>query len=339
MNQPNHMYVPQMASIAERINHPPRLIQAIQCHNEEEFIGLTLRSIYAEVDQIIVIEGAVKNRPKSTPDGHSTDRTVDIINDFKAHHDPSNKVLFIQIGKPFENLEELKQTFIDLTSPGDWLIINDADEFYRPEDIRRLRIAIDRYPHVQEWIPIFLHFYKDFNHIAKVGPEWQPLHQRIFKVVRGMKYHSHPVVTLPNGECSYFSPYLQYRRYMLNDFFIYHYGYARQNMDQVMREKQEYYEKELAAHGAANIKFDEKVRAWFDGTEPLWRFSGHHPTIIHKHPMWGRSIVTEQQEDWSNDPLYGKALNGEPFGSMYLNQTGQSFPPMNFFHHEHRVDA
>jgi cellulose synthase/poly-beta-1,6-N-acetylglucosamine synthase-like glycosyltransferase len=190
MNQPNHYYIPQMHSIAERINNPPRLVQAIQCHNEEEFIEHTLASIYDEVDQIIVVEGAVKNRPNSTEDGHSTDRTAAIINYFKETRDPYNKVLFIQISQPFENLEALKQTFVDLVNPGDWLIINDADEFYRPEDIRRLRVAIDRYPHICEFVPVFLHFYGDFNHIAVPGPEWQPQHQRVFQVVQGMKYHS-----------------------------------------------------------------------------------------------------------------------------------------------------
>ena len=249
-------YVPQTTSIGERINNPPRLVQCIQCHNEEEFIGLTLQSIYNEVDQIICIEGAVKNRPNSTEDGHSTDRTVEIIKDFRENSDPLNKLLFVQIKKPFEDLEQLKQTFIDLSCPGDWLIINDADEFYRPEDIKRLRIAIDRYPHAQEFIPVFLHFYRDFQHIAVPGPEWQPQHQRIFKAVAGMKYNSHPVVTLPNGECSYFSPYIQSRRFIMNDFFVYHYGYARENMNDVMLSKRKYYERELSKHAGANIKFD-----------------------------------------------------------------------------------
>lgn len=335
--QPQHMYVPQMASIAERINNPPRLVQAIQCHNEEEFIGGTLRSIYDEVDQIIVIEGAVKNRPNSTEDGHSTDRTVEIINDFKDSHDPDHKILFIQIGKPFENLEELKQTFIDLTTPGDWLIINDADEFYRPTDIRRLRTAIDRYPHAQEFVPLFLHFYGDYEHIAVPGPEWQPQHQRVFKVVQGMKYHQHPVVHLPNGESTYFSPYLQHRRYMLNDFFIYHYGYARQGMDDVMKEKQAYYEKELAAHGAANVKFDEKVQAWFDGTEPVLEFKEpvpspyahpeHTPPGFKHEPVRGKVVG-----DWREAEPYKQALSDEPYGNIWLCMTQQSHPPMNHFH-------
>lgn len=169
MNQPRPNYVPQMQSIAERINNPPRLVQCIQAHNEEEFIGLTLASIYNEVDRIIVIEGAVVNRPNQTEEGHSTDRTWEIIEEFVANSDPEGKVIPIRMKKPWDDLEAMKTMFLNLMEEGDWVIINDADEFYRPEDIRRLRVAIDRYPHAHEFVPTFLHFYRDFNHVAVPG--------------------------------------------------------------------------------------------------------------------------------------------------------------------------
>ncbi len=345
-NQQQRYYIPQMQSIADAINAKPRLVQCIQCHNEEEFIGATLRSIYDQVDQIICVEGAVKNRPNSTEDGHSTDHTVEIIEDFKENHDPGNKLLFIQIKKPFENLEELKQTFLDLVMPGDWIIINDADEFYRPEDIRRLRVAIDLNPHAMEFVPLFLHFYRDFQHVAVPGPEWQPQHQRVFRNVAGMKYVAHPVATLPNGECSYFSPLLQNRRVMLDDFFVFHYGYARKDMDRVMTEKKAYYEGELAKHGAANVKFDQKVTDWFAGTEPLLEYLGPHPTAIHSHPMYRdpdeilgaaygdteSGISRMHNAGWSAHELYSKALKGEAYGNIWLCMNGMAHPAMPFYH-------
>jgi hypothetical protein len=340
MNQP--IYVPQMASIAERVNSPARLVQCIQCHNEEEFIGLTLASIYNEVDRIIVIEGAVANRPNSTPDGHSTDNTVAIIQDFKANHDPEQKVKFLSLKRPWKNLEEMKQMFVDMSMPGDWLIINDADEFYRPADIRRLRHAIDLNPHATEFVPNFLHFYRDFYHVAKPGPEWAPQHQRVVKYVRGMKYNSHPVVTDPAGHCTYFSPHYQPRRVMLNDFWIYHYGYARQNMDEIMRQKQEYYDKELAAHGAANKKFDQKVKDWFADKELLLYFDGEQPEALRGHPKFGKEPIGVRTwpaafeqgliGNWREDPFYSKVLANEPWGNIWLCMTKQSQPHMSFYH-------
>lgn len=321
----------QMQCIADRVNRPPRLVQCIQMHNEEEFASLVLRSIYNEVDRIIVIEGAVKNRSNATPDGHSIDRTVEIIEDFKQHHDPDKKLLFIKIKRPWENLEEMKQAFIDMSLPGDWLLINDADEFYRPEDIRRLRRAIELNPQACEFVPNFLHFYGDFNHVAVPGPEWQPQHQRVFKCVRGMKYNSHPVVTDPAGHCTYFSSHYQPRRVMLNDFFIYHYGYARSSMDAIMKEKQAYYEKELAAHGAANKKFDQKVKDWFANTEPVLEFDGEHPIAIHPSAVGG-PVKGKVVGNWRSDPFYSKVLANEPYGNIWLCMTGQAAPRMMFYH-------
>lgn len=333
MNQ-QILYVPQMASIAERVNNKPRLVQCIQMHNEEEFAAQVLRSIYDEVDRIIVIEGAVENRPNSTPDGHSIDRTVEIIQDFKANHDPKKKVLFVQIKKHWKNLEEIKQTFLDMSFPGDWLIINDADEFYRPEDIRRLRVAIDRYPHICEFVPTFLHFYRDFKHVAVPGPEWQPQHQRIFKYTRGMKYNSHPVITDSAGHCTYFSPHYQGRRGMMRaPFFIYHYGYARMNMDEIMVRKQAYYEKELAAHKAANKKFDQKMLDWFGKTEPLLFFDGSHPEAVLSHPM--AHVPSNQfpgEKLWTEDVFYKQVLAQQDYGNIWLCMARLSQPHMYHYH-------
>lgn len=325
------MYVPQMASIAERVNRPVRITQCIQMHNEAEFAPLVLASLYDVVDRIIVIEGAVANRPNATPDGHSTDGTLDILIDFKKNHDPASKIVVVSINKPWKNLEAMKQTFLDLSVPGDWMLINDADEFYRPEDIARLRRAIDINPHACEFVPNFLHFYGDFWHVAKPGPEWQPQHQRFFKYVRGMKYNSHPVVTDPVGHCTYFSPHYQHRRVMLDGFWIYHYGYARSNMDQIMRDKQAYYEKELAVHGGANKKFDQKVKDWFDNTEPVLEFDGTHPECLNPAMFVGQERG-KNIGHWRDDPFYRKVLLNEPYGNIWLCMTRQSQPHMSFFH-------
>lgn len=328
MNQ-QIMYVPQMQSIAERVNKPVKITQCIQMHNEEDFAFAVLSHLYDVVDKILVIEGAVANRPNSTPDGHSTDRTLEIIQDFKANHDPKNKVIVMTIGRPWKSLEEMKQTFLDMSSPGDWLLINDADEFYCPADIKRLRRAIDLNPHTCEIVPNFLHFYGDAKHVAVPGPEWQPQHQRFFKYVRGMKYNSHPVVTDPAGSCTYFSPHYQMRRVMLNDFFIWHYGYARKNMDQIMSQKQEYYSKELLKHDGANKKFDQKVRDWQDNSEPVLEYDGNHPVELSALSTTQRGRVVG---NWRENSFYKMAINNEPYGNIYLCMSQQAKPHMQPYH-------
>ena len=119
-------------------------------------------SAAAEFDIIRVVEGAVVGRPGSTKDGHSTDRTIELIRNFP---DPDNKIELYQFDRPFKSLEEQKQVFLDVAKDGEWLFIVDADEFYMEGDIERVRQAIYKHPLASEIIPTFLHFYRDFFHV------------------------------------------------------------------------------------------------------------------------------------------------------------------------------
>lgn len=301
MNQSNFRcanYRGQVDEIAEVLMWPPKIVQCIQVFNGEEFIEYVLRSIYDAVDHIRIVEGAVKNQVNATKDGHSTDKTVEIIEDFMKNHDPDKKVRLIKINRPYENLEEMKQTFLDYAVPGEWLLINDVDEFYKLEDIKLLRKAIEYQPLASEFVPLFLHFYRDYAHIAKPEHEWQPQHQRFFRFVKGMKYNAHPVVTDPEGHCSFYSAHYQHRRVQVKGWYVWHYGYARQNMEQVMRDKQTYYEKELAKHAGANVPFDEKVKIFLDRSENLDNILHYdlslHPEVLKNHPM-----MNQLDEQWS----------------------------------------
>lgn len=283
-------YRGQMDEIAEVLMWPAKIVQCIQVFNGEEFIEYVLRSIYDAVDHIRIVEGAVKNQVNATDDGHSTDKTVSIIKNFIDNHDPDKKIRLIQINRPYDTLEEMKQTFLDYAVPGEWLLINDVDEFYKPNDITLLRKAIEYQPLASEFVPLFLHFYRDYAHVAKPHHEWQPQHQRFFRFVKGMRYNAHPVVTDPEGHCSFFSPHYQHRRFQVKGWYVWHYGYARQNMDQVMKDKQSYYEKELSKHGGADKPFDEKVKIFLGREENPEDFCTYplelHPEVMKTHPMY-----------------------------------------------------
>jgi len=265
--------------ILEELNMRPRLVQCIQAHNEEALIQYTMGSIYKEVDKILVIEGATIARPNRTDDGHSTDNTVEKIREFIAERDPDNKVQLIQQDRPFVDLEELKNTFLRFVDEGDWLIINDVDEFYRPEDIRRIREFIDIYPHAREFVPLFLHFYRDLGHIKKPDPEHQPQHQRIIKYYKGMHWRAHPVMSYPNVMCSYFDPAVQPYRFILRDVYIWHLGFIKDPEEQ--RSKAEFYKQELAKHGDKGVEAHlEKTRQYLEYGEDLGtiaRYTGPHP--------------------------------------------------------------
>ena len=255
-----------------------------------------------EFDIIRVVEGAVKGRPNSTSDGHSTDKTLDLIRGFQ---DPDNKIELILHNRFFKSLEEQKQVFIDLANPGEWLFIVDCDEFYMQGDISRVREAIRERPTASEIIPTFLHFYRDFGHVRAPHPEWQPQHQRIIRYREGLRYHTHPVVTDADGRCTYFDGSYQSRRYTMSDLYIYHYGHAKGKEFHMM--KQKFYKSELEkfklSDGTnASDKFDDKFVEFMEYSEDLdavLEFDAQHPEVIYSHP------IASQRESFYDDKSLG----------------------------------
>jgi hypothetical protein len=282
----------QMTKIMGEVNYDLSTVKLVKClaaHNEEEWIEFNLRNNYDEFDIIRVVEGAVENRPNSTPDGHSTDRTLELIKNFP---DPDNKIELYTLGRPFKSLEEQKQIFLDAASPGEWLFIVDCDEFYKEGDVARIRKAIEMAPLASEFIPTFLHFYRDFWHIRDFTPEWNIFHQRIIRFQPGMRYHSHPVATDARGICTCLSSEYQPLRFSIPGLYIYHYGHAKGKRFHEM--KREFYMKELAKFSADGGKtaaqaFDEKFLEFVnysEGLHTVLKFTGEHPEAIKSHPAY-----------------------------------------------------
>jgi len=136
----------QMSRILTDVNYALnniKLVKCIGCHNEADWIEHVLKNNYDEFDIIRIVEGAVEGRPGATPDGSSTDNTVEIIKNFP---DPDNKIQLYTLNRPFKSLEEQKQIFLEAATEGEWLFIVDADEFYMEGDIERVRQAIHKHP-------------------------------------------------------------------------------------------------------------------------------------------------------------------------------------------------
>ena len=280
----------QISRILKNVNYDTSNIKLVKClavHNEEDWVEFNLRNNYEEFDIIRVIEGAVSGRPNSTEDGHSTDNTLQLIKDFP---DPDNKIELYTIDRPFKSLEEQKQLFLEFASRDEWLFIIDCDEFYMEGDIDRVRKAIHKHPQANEFIPTFLHFYRDFFHLKAPHPEWQMQHQRIIRYREGMRYHTHPVATDAQGQCTYFTPQHQPDRFTIPNLYIFHYGHAKGI--EFHRMKHEFYKSELEkfklADGTnASDKFDEKFVEFMEETEGLdtiLHFNGEHPRCLDQHP-------------------------------------------------------
>lgn len=174
------------------------------------------------------------------------------------------------------------------------IVVHNCDEFYKEGEIDRVREAIRRRPNASEFIPTFLHFYRDFWHLKAPHPEWQPQHQRIIRYQPGMRYHTHPVATDRTGKCTYFDDSYQLQRFTIPNLYIYHYGHAKGKEFHEM--KKDFYKSELAKFGlqdgtSASDKFDDKFIEFMEYTEKLssiLEFDGEHPKAIRSHPSYSQ---------------------------------------------------
>jgi len=316
-NPYNHNLPNQVSAICDAIGKRARIVQCIQACNEEALIEACILQVYNKVDKIIVIEGAVKNKVEAgqaTPDGHSLDRTVEIIKDVKKNKDPDRKIIFVQIDRPWQDLEELKNTFFQYMQEGDWMLITDADEFIHPEVVDDLRNAVSIEPWATEFVPsAFYHFWRDAWHLRKPSGDWGQQHQRFIRFQQGLNYANHPVARDGNGTCTYFNPQYLMRRFVLKSFKVFHYSYCRLSAADVAQKKL-FYDKELAQpkHGdvgayARGGQTDEFVNQTEDLSTVL-RFDGLHPPAMAQHPIVQRKDVFLS----SKEPLVSH-LEVEPY--------------------------
>ncbi|MHA2063133.1 MAG: hypothetical protein ACXABY_02010 [Candidatus Thorarchaeota archaeon] len=323
----NNTLFNQIQAIVDAMDSQPRIVQCIQACNEAKLIEACMLQVYDKVDKIIVIEGAVKNKVdagQATPDGHSLDLTVEIIKDIKANKDPDNKVVFVQIDRPWADLEEIKNTFFQYMQDGDWMLITDADEFIMPEVVDQLREAITLEPWATEFVPAgFYHFWRDAWHMRKPSGDWGQQHQRFIRFQQGLNYANHPVARDKEGVCTYFDPRYLSRRYVLPGFVVYHYSYCKESEEEV-RAKKDFYDKELGQdkHGdvgayARGGQTDEFLNQTED-LDTVLVFDGEHPPAMQDHPIVQHRDEGFENVDGDEQAVFDNYKTVEPYSLEYV---------------------
>lgn len=113
--------------------------------NGEPFTRYNLRSLYPHAHQIIVVEGACPSaRGVATPDGHSTDGTMEVLRAFKRNEDPEDKIIIVTAqdeGHPngfWQEKDEMSKAYARRAT-GNYLWQVDSDEFYHEGQVSKIK--------------------------------------------------------------------------------------------------------------------------------------------------------------------------------------------------------
>ena len=182
----------------------PRVSFGIIVFNGEPFTRYCLRALYPYAHEIIVVEGGHEGTAAvATPDGHSTDGTLEAIRTFIAEEDLGHKVKLVTRDGFWPMTDELgrrrtaqSRAYAALAT-GDYLWQVDIDEFYLPEDMTRVLELLATHPEITQVSFPFIDFWS--RPAYKLGSSRllrrNEVH-RLFKWGEGYTYVTHqpPIV-------------------------------------------------------------------------------------------------------------------------------------------------
>jgi glycosyltransferase involved in cell wall biosynthesis len=119
----------------------PRFSFGIIVLNGEPFTKYCLRQLYPHAYEIIVVEGGSEKARHFAPSGHSTDGTLESLYEFKAQEDPEDKIQIVTRDGFWSEKDEQSQAYAERAT-GDYLWQVDIDEFYRHDDIEKVRALL-----------------------------------------------------------------------------------------------------------------------------------------------------------------------------------------------------
>ena len=280
----------------------PRITFGMIVFNGEPFTRYCLRGLYPFAHQIIVVEGACKGAATmATPDGHSSDGTVQALGRFKAEEDPDDKLTVVTAeddGHPngfWPGEKDEQSRAYARRATGEYLWQVDVDEFHKPEDMQAILDMLNGDPAITS-VPIpVLTFWGGFGYLVdgfwlrRFQLKYGGGYPRLFKWGSGYQYAGHrpPTVLDEQGRNLRSGHSAAGRELARRGIFMYHYSLL---FPKQMTEKCEYrgsnpYFKSADARRWGQdsyLKLCRPFRVFYIYSEPSWleRFRGTHPPQI-----------------------------------------------------------
>lgn len=267
--------------------------------NGEPFVQYNLRALYPFAHQLIVIEGAAPAALElATPDGHSTDRTLETLKIFQQQHDPERKVMVVTAedeGHPngfWPGEKDEQSRAYAKRATGDYLWQVDIDEYYRPEDIKYIQNLLRSRPEITAVSFKMVTFWGGFDYLVDSWHLQQgaDTYRRLFKWGPGYQYVSHrpPTVVDPQQRDLFELRPLHGSKLKEEGILLYHYSLV---FPKQVLEKTNYYSRAAWAQHARQaeswaqtsylkLQHPFRVHNVYQSISWLERFKGQHPPEI-----------------------------------------------------------
>ena len=277
----------------------PRITFGIIVLNGEPFVRYNIRALYPFAHQIIVVEGASPSAAGiATPDGHSTDGTLETLRRFRDNEDPEGKLVLVTAedeGHPdgfWAGEKDEQSRAYALRATGDYLWQVDVDEFYLPRDMEKTIALLSG----QDGdVAVSFRMITFWGGLGYLTDGWYlrrgaDIYHRLFRWREGYRYATHRPPTVVNDKgvdlrtIRYLDGKTLFRDHGIR---LYHYSLL---FPKQVREKCLYYahaypqeRREAERWAVENFeKLSDPYRVHNVYSEPSWleRFAGGHPPQV-----------------------------------------------------------
>lgn len=206
--------------------------------NEEQYIGASLKSVIKNefIKKVAVIEGAVELFGNCNEHGLSIDKTKEEILKLSSNENGA-KITYEEYGFA-KDKSELRNRALSMLTDMDYILVVDADEVWRTEDLNKLVIGIQSHPEAGVYRFRFNHFWKKPNLVAR-GSNWESRLFRCFNFSdKTLHWADHEKTVIDKD-----GKHIEDVRAAvdLDDVYVSHYGYMKS--DKNVQDKIEYYRK------------------------------------------------------------------------------------------------
>lgn len=263
----------------------PRISFGMIVLNGEPFIHYNLRALYPFAHQIIVVEGAaLGSKANASPDGHSTDGTLESLHRFQAEEDPEKKLNIITRDGFWPEKDEMSQAYANAAT-GDYLWQIDSDEFYLPQDMEAVIAQLEANPSISAMSFQQITFWgaPDYSCDSWILRRGAAEYHRLFKWGKGYTYATHRPPTVLDQQGRNLRE-LHFERSKIR---LFHYSLL---FPKQVTEKSEYYasaawsrrtgSQNWAEDGFLKLKYPFRVHNLFNYPSWLERYSGEHPPQV-----------------------------------------------------------